>query len=96
MKKFENIGGKIKRLAVLISTIGMILSVVIGFIVIVAGIDSGDEPLFIMGGIAVAAFGMLLSNLMAYNKYGFGELIEKTSEIADYVAKANGRKDIEE
>ena len=98
MKQFENIGEKIKKVAVWISKIGMILSIAIGLLMIVACVDAVDEDFIfvvILAAIVIAVLGTVLSRVLAYNQYGFGELIEKTSELAAYAAKADADKSSE-
>jgi hypothetical protein len=70
---FDNIGSKIKGLAQIVCWIGIIVSVIFGFALM-------DEVGF--GGIVAIILGSLFSWVGSFCLYGFGELIEKTTEIA--------------
>ena len=72
---FKNIGGKIKDLAEILCWIGVILSVIIAL---------PSLKLNILRGIITIVIGFLVSWLGTFLLYGFGELIEKTSETAKY------------
>ncbi len=81
---FDNIGGKIKVLAQVICCIGIIASVILALIMFITASDTyGSEAdtctflgfLFLIGG-------TLGSWISSFFIYGFGELIEKASEIA--------------
>lgn len=65
---FDNVGEKIKGVAVVWLIIGILASIVIGF----ASIESG--------GLLFLAVGVLSSWVTALFLYGFGELIESTAE----------------
>lgn len=80
MFNFENIGGKIKILAVVITVIGIGVSLAFGLYLL----DSN-----VLLGLVIAVVGSLLSWISSFFIYGFGELIEKTTEIAH-----NTKKDI--
>lgn len=71
---FHNIGKKMKGLAELVAVFGIILSVFFGLVVM------GEISTWIGLGITVA--GSLLSWISSFLLYGFGELVDKTSEIA--------------
>ena len=70
---YDNIGAKIKVLAQVIAWIGIAGSVITGFVIIIesAGV-----------GIGILIVGSLMSWISSWFMYGFGELIEKTTEIA--------------
>ena len=70
---FENIGEKIKALAVISTIIGMLGSILGGFAVWV-------EFKFIFG-LLIAVFGCLFSWIGSFTLYGFGELIDNTQRI---------------
>ena len=79
---FDNIGGKIKVLAKIICFGGIILSPIIGIIMLASGGDiSGGVGLMVIIG------GCLGSWIGSFFVYGFGELIEKTTEIAENTRK---------
>ena len=71
---FKNIGSKIKNLAIVNTVIGFVLSFVY-FICI--GIH------ILLEGIIILIIGCLLSWIGSFLLYGFGELIEKNTEIAN-------------
>lgn len=74
---FYNIGGKIKGVAVAEAIIGIIASIIVG-IVLIAN-SSRSNPTAALGwGIMIG--GSIGAWLNSFILYGFGELIEKTSE----------------
>lgn len=93
---FKNIGGKIKWLAKFFAWFGIIVSIVSGIVFgvlpIVSHIAMISTPSFIpsigISGIfkiilqflLIASIGSLFSWISSWLLYGFGELIEKTSE----------------
>jgi len=80
---FNNIGGKIKKLAIVLTVIGIILSVVTGFSPFTLTVkDSNSEP-DLLGGLLTVGIGVLSSWLGSFLLYGFGELIEKSAITAE-------------
>ena len=84
---YENIGRKIKGLAIVVFAIMAILSVVAGVFMLFR--DNGG---FLIG-ILIAGIGILLSWVGTFFLYGFGQLIENT-DILVYQTK-NMSKNIE-
>ena len=80
MFNFQNIGKKIKTLAVIVSIVGVVVSIIFGMTVM-----TGNAGV----GLLIAILGSLASWVSSFFTYGFGELIEKTTEIAN-----NTKKDI--
>lgn len=78
---FTNIGEKIKKFASVICTIEMVIYILGGLILIC----SGEEMTVTLGLIMIIA-GPLLAWICNLVLYGYGELIEKTSEIAKNTA----------
>lgn len=81
---YKNIGKKIRGLAAVIGWIGMILCVLGGVIGCIACIAVDEDVILVgigclLGGFISAIFWWIGTWLM----YGFGELIVKTSEVAD-------------
>ena len=70
---FENIGGKIKTLAVVFAVLGIIGSIVGGILLI-------DVTLDVLG-ITVILVGIVFSWICSCFIYGFGELIETAQKI---------------
>ena len=85
-KMFTNIGGKIKGLAKAVCYIGIIVSVICGFGMICS--NNSDTVV----GVVVLLGGSLVSWLGSLVSYGFGELIENTTVIAELAAKADAEK----
>lgn len=88
---FKNIGGKIKVLAVILTWIGIVFSVLIGALVAIGGYAASGfvagEYTFSGGsaialGVIIAIVGSLSSWIGNFMIYGFGELIDKTTQIA--------------
>lgn len=75
---FKNIGSKIKALAEVTCWAGIIISLIVGIIMLSSG---GGMARGI--GLAVIIVGCLGSWIGSCFTYGFGELIEKTTEIAE-------------
>ena len=80
MFNFENIGSKIKTLAIITTIVGLATSVFLGLYILTTNA---------LYGVLIALIGSLVSWLSAFFMYGFGELIEKTTEITK-----NTKKDI--
>lgn len=81
---YKNIGKKIRGLAAFFGWAGMILNVLIGIVVCIAMCATGDD----MIGVGIACLlggfiGAVLSWIGSWFLYGFGELIVKTTEVAD-------------
>lgn len=69
---FENIGGKIKTLATVITIIGIVGSVIFGLIILARD--------FLLG-LLIIIVGSLASWIGSFFAYGFGQLIENTEEL---------------
>lgn len=82
---FKNISGKIKGLAKVNCIVGIAISVVVGI-----GM-SGDSKMAPIG-VLVMIVGLLVSWIGSFFVYGFGELIENTTVIAELAAKADAEK----
>ncbi len=92
---FDNIGGKIKKLAKIICWIGIILSVITG----IAAIASGNSMVRVNGsytsvsgvaaGITIIIIGCLASWIGSFFTYGFGQLIENTDAIRENTQRMN-------
>ncbi len=79
---YNNIGSKIKGFASTLTVIGMILSCISGLVCFI-GMVSRDSDMAILGLIAgafVSVIGCLIVWLANMLLYGFGELVDKTSE----------------
>lgn len=83
---FDNIGGKIKMLAKVICWLGIGFSIFFGLLVIIGcAISEGGILNVAIGfflGLLVIIIGALASWIGSFFLYGFGELIERTAEIA--------------
>lgn len=76
---FTNIGAKIKTLASAIAWIGIIGSIIGGLAMVAVGLDS--EEIFILFGVLTAIVGSLTSWIGSFLLYGYGELIDKVTQI---------------
>lgn len=74
---FNNVGGKIKALAKITAWIGIVICVIYGFVMLVSVEDMALIGLLIM------TAGSLASWISALVLYGFGELVENSSIIAN-------------
>ena len=75
---YDNIGSKIKGLAQVVFIVGAAVSFLVGFVLATADGNGGSVAM----GIFYMILGPVLSWLCSLCLYGFGELIEKVSEIA--------------
>ena len=82
---YNNIGGKIKVLAKCIFVIDAIAMFVVGIVLL-------SEEL-IGAGLLTMFLGPVLAWVSSWLLYGFGELIDKASEIADNTAKEDKQKE---
>ncbi len=73
---FNNIGNKIKGLAVLFTVIGIFASCILGFLTLIIVRNSSR----ILWTIFIIVVGCLLSWVGSFLLYGFGELVSKTTE----------------
>ena len=89
---FKNIGGKIKGLAKVICYVGIAISVIAGIVMIGFGSSSYNGDTMIVMGFAVMIVGSLVSWIGSFFAYGFGELIENITVIAELAAKADAEK----
>ncbi len=91
---FKNIGRKIKAFAKIVCWIGIILSLLAGIILIIAGINGEGVRTFIDGsytymdsgvlvvvGVFVLILGPLFSWIGSFMVYGFGELVDNVQSI---------------
>ena len=93
---FKNIGGKIKGLAKVICYVGIAISVIAGIFMIGFGSSSYNGDTMIVMGCVVMIVGSLVSWIDSFFAYGFGELIETTTVIAELAAKADAEKNTAE
>lgn len=80
---FDNIGGKIKKLAIVITIIGIIISFIIGAML-------SNE--FAFGGFIVILGGSLLSWIGSFLLYGFGEIIDLLRKISGESSEFDNEK----
>ena len=74
---YDNIGGKIKGLAKAFFVVESIAAIIGGMVVIVGG--NGGLAVFV--GILTVFFGPIVAWVSSWVIYGFGELIDKASDI---------------
>ena len=94
---WDDIGGKIKGLAKIIALLGIISSIIGGFVFFNIARKMSYSGIYFGIGLATMFIGSLLSWIASWFMYGFGELIEKTSEIEilkNYII--NNRENINE
>ena len=89
---YKNIGTKIKGLAMGIFIFVAILEFLAGIGMIAASNGSGDQ---IAGGICVMLFGPVISWLSSWTLYGFGELIDKASDIERNTRKEGNAPEVQ-
>lgn len=86
---YKNIGRKIKGLAKFICWIGITISVIWAIYLFSYDTDYYYNNIKIITGIIILIAGPIISWIGSFFAYGFGELIEKTTEIADNVLGQN-------
>lgn len=87
---YNNIGNKIKGLAIAAALIGTLVSVIVGLLYLSNGIrlsEYSEEAgvAMVMTGFGVMLIGGLLSWLSTLTLYGFGHLIENTDRILERI-----------
>ena len=86
---FTHIGRKIKMYAKVICWIGIGFSVLSGLFMIIVGCLAANNPgvmiLSILMGLMTMILGSLLSWISSFMTYGFGELVDKTSNIEEKI-----------
>lgn len=75
---FSNIGGKIKKLAMVITVAGIVLSVIAG--IVQMSLSRGGGGIF-FSGILTMIMGSLAAWVSSFILYGFGQLVEDTGDI---------------
>ena len=88
---FDNIGGKIKTLAVVVCVVGMIASLI--FAIVLWSMDSYRTPTIALG-FGVLIGGCVVSWVGSFFTYGFGQLIEDTAAIREAL-KPTSKPEIE-
>lgn len=79
---FNEIGNKIKKLAKIIFAIEIIASIFIGLILLIVGDTQSNGEGLMIAGFSILFLGWLAAWISSLFMYGFGELIDKTTEIA--------------
>ena len=74
---YDNIGGKIKGLAKATFIVEAIATVITGI-----GLMASDDYIMIPVGLLVMVIGPVVAWVSSWSLYGFGELIDKTCDIA--------------
>lgn len=77
---YGNVGGKIKGFATILCVLGILGSVIAGVIIAAASYGNKLTPFLMIAGI-----GSLVSWLGSIGLYGYGELIESSSQTRDYL-----------
>jgi hypothetical protein len=83
---YSNIGGKIKKLAVIIAILMAAGSVISGIIVLSQGYGAA-------AGVINIILGPIIAWVLSLTIYGFGELIEHTTEIRNTLYTINRREE---
>ena len=85
---FKNIGSKIKTLSKVVCWLGIIVSVLVGIIFIAYSAVSGENVVLgIITGVLCIICGSIASWIGSFFTYGFGEIIDKLTEIANNTKK---------
>ena len=93
---FGNVGGKIKAVSKVVCWLGIIASVLSGFIVLSEGIGyRADKDLLVIG-ILIILIGSLASWIGSFITYGFGQLVENTSIQTELLSKLVDSKESSE
>ncbi len=82
---FDNIGGKIKKLAVIVAWIGIICSIIVGVRIILNAVLSLRWG--VVKGLLYAAIGATSSWIGSFLLYGFGTLIENSDKTVNLLER---------
>ena len=91
---YKNIGGKIKGIAKLFCTLGIIFSILIALLLVGLGLTRGDTNTLIVcaiGGIFYVLVGILVSWLSTVMLYAFGQQVEMQEKSAVLLEKILGK-----
>ncbi len=80
---YNNVGSKIKTLAIVLCVIEMLFSLIVGAVFMLVGTSENSDGGLTIWGIVVIFVGFLFSWFNNILLYGFGELIERTAETAE-------------
>lgn len=83
---FDNIGGKIKGLAMFLCWFGIAAAVISGLVLIISGIANNNIMSPVIGG-GVIVIGGISSWIGTWILYGFGELVDRATRIDRRLAK---------
>lgn len=83
---FSNIGGKLKKFAVVFTYLGIIISVIYGFVLI-----SQDDDL-ILPGVLTVFLGSLGSWICSLFLYAFGQLVQNTDKLVRFEKEKREKK----
>lgn len=89
---FDNIGGKIKTLALVCCWIEILINVIVGILILFGGIRIGGIAGGVSGfllGVAVVIIGSLFSIISSYGLYAFGTLVENSDLLGSISTKLN-------
>lgn len=78
---FDNIGGKLKGLAVIICVIGICCTAMLGIVQISIAAEAEEEEMILNGFITIIV-GSLASWIGSFFIYGFGELVETNTQTS--------------
>ena len=84
---FDNIGGKIKGVAQVFCWIGIIASLLTGFVLMIAGFDTRVGEMMVIIGLAVMIVGSLLSWVGSLITYGIGEMVQNSCVQTELAVK---------
>ena len=98
---FDDIGGKIKGLATFICWVGIIVCVILGIVMIVNATGGyRTDGGMVVAGILIIVIGSLLSWVGSFVLYGFGELVENSTELVimkdQEMKRAKRKEDLEQ
>ena len=79
-KMFENIGGKLKKFAEIITLIGFIFGALVALFGLFSGLEM-DSMVAVIGGVLGGGLIFLGAWIGSLTIYAFGELVEKTTQI---------------
>ena len=85
---FADVGKKIKRIAKVAYILGITIFTITGFVVMLTLLAKGNRDLlWLLLGVTIISLGWLISWIWSLLVYGFGELIDKTNQIAENTRK---------
>lgn len=84
---FDNVGDKIKGVAKVFCWLGIIVSVLVGIVLMMVGVNTRNGEMTFIVGIVITVVGSLLSWIGSLITYGIGELVQNSCILTELAVK---------